>query len=73
MNKLERYIEEERKSCECAKRLGYSEDGDYISTDCCEGCRNYDKEYLKCDIYENVRVALEEDAEYDRLGLDDYS
>jgi hypothetical protein len=75
IRKLENAIQDERKLCECEERLGYIEDGDY-SAYCdglCEGCRNYDPDFTRCDIYENVRVALEEDAQYERLGLDDYS
>jgi len=73
--KLEDAIQIERFECNCEGRLGYIEIGDY-SAHCdglCKGCRNYDPDVVKCDIYENVRVILEEDDEYERLGLDDYS
>lgn len=70
---LEDAIWKERQICKCEERLGYIENGDY-SAQCdglCEGCPHYDSDFARCDIYENVRVALEEAAERDRLGLDD--
>jgi hypothetical protein len=74
MNQLEDAIRIEQLECKCEERLGFIEDGDYPAQ-CdilCEGCRYYDSDGVKCDIYENVRVVLEEDAEYERLGLNDY-
>jgi hypothetical protein len=71
--KLEDAIQRERVECECKERLGYIDDGNY-SAQCdvlCEGCRNYDIDFVKCDIYENVRIVLEEDDQRERFGIDD--
>ena len=72
-DELQFAIQLEQVECKCEERLGYVENGDYASQcdGLCEGCRNYDPDAVKCDIYENVRVLLEE-AEYERLGLNDY-
>lgn len=69
--KLEDAIQAERELCRCAERLVKDEDGNYVCSSFCAGCRNYDALDIKCDIRENVRVALCEDDEYRRLGLDD--
>jgi hypothetical protein len=70
---LENAILKEQIDCRCEERIGYVENGDY-SAHCdglCNGCYHYDSDYIKCDIYENVRVTLEEDAQRERLGIDD--
>ena len=70
-NNLDEAIEAERKLCRCEERLGYDEEGNYSCDGFCAGCRNYDPIDVKCDIRENVRVALCEDAwERDHEYLD---
>lgn len=69
--KLEEAIQAERELCRCAERMIRDEDGNFVCSECfCGGCRNYDPIDVKCDIRENVRVALCEDDESRRLGLD---
>jgi hypothetical protein len=39
----------------------------------CIGCICYNEDILRCGIRDEAIQALNEDAEYERLGLDDYS
>jgi len=73
MDKLQEQITIEKEICQCKRKLIVDENGFLVCSHLCGTCRNFDRSENKCDIYENVRVALCEDEQYADLGIDDYS
>lgn len=73
MDKLQEQIAIEKEICRCSEKLIVDDEGNLVCSHLCGTCRNFDASAIKCDIYENVRCALCEDEEYERLMIDDYS